>query len=411
MTFESFTLNNSTMTENITEEDHYFDLYSDYHYNYEDSHTLPLEELIPVTVAYGLTLVIGITGNILVIASVIRFRKLHSVTNVFLLSLASADLLLVTICVPVKCIAFFTYSWRLGEFLCKFVNYLQNLSIICSVMTLTGLSLERYYAILHPIKSKYVCTISLARRSVLCIWILSIIMATPTLAGQTHKTVGTYRNAHWCILEWNNSLVQRLYGTYMFMIILLVPFLIVSYAYTSICRKLWKMDKRDRNLGDKQEVVQLRRVLSRRDKKIINQRGTNGDDNNTRKQVVKMLVTIILLFMISWGPITTNNLLVSFDILDNLHMGTLKHVRQAFYVLSYFNSCVNPIVYGFMSKNFRKAFIIALGFMCFGRRPRNRFWDETVVRFSTDNRSSSIVQGYPYRVSKQFTREQNTLVH
>lgn len=78
------------------------DLYSEYDYDFEDSHVLPLEELVPVSIAYGLTLVLGITGNILVIASVIRFRKLHSVTNVFLLSLASADLLLVVVCVPVK---------------------------------------------------------------------------------------------------------------------------------------------------------------------------------------------------------------------------------------------------------------------------------------------------------------------
>lgn len=89
--------NDSATTYNMTE-----DLYPDYHYVYEDSHVLPLEELIPVSTAYGLTLILGITGNILVIASVIRFRKLHNVTNVFLLSLASADLLLVAICVPVK---------------------------------------------------------------------------------------------------------------------------------------------------------------------------------------------------------------------------------------------------------------------------------------------------------------------
>ena len=95
--FDRGTLDNLTNREDPDAE-----LYPDYHYNYEDSHVLPLEELVPVSVAYGLTLVLGITGNILVIASVIRFRKLHSVTNVFLLSLASADLLLVVICVPVK---------------------------------------------------------------------------------------------------------------------------------------------------------------------------------------------------------------------------------------------------------------------------------------------------------------------
>lgn len=100
MALESTSMFNHVAISNGSDSDS--DLYSEYDYDFEDSHVLPLEELVPVSIAYGLTLVLGITGNILVIASVIRFRKLHSVTNVFLLSLASADLLLVVVCVPVK---------------------------------------------------------------------------------------------------------------------------------------------------------------------------------------------------------------------------------------------------------------------------------------------------------------------
>lgn len=118
-----------------------------------------------------------------------------------------------------------------------------------------------------------------------------------------------------------------------------------------------------------------------------------------------MLLIIIILFMICWGPVTTNNLFVAFDILDNLHMGTLKYIRQAFFVLSYSNSCVNPIVYGFMSKNFRKAFVIALGFMCLGRRRRARFWDKSIVRFSIENRSSINAPIHQQKISQQFLRE------
>lgn len=100
MALESTSMFNNVAISNGNDSDS--DLYSEYDYDFEDSHVLPLEELVPVSIAYGLTLLLGITGNILVIASVIRFRKLHSVTNVFLLSLASADLLLVVVCVPVK---------------------------------------------------------------------------------------------------------------------------------------------------------------------------------------------------------------------------------------------------------------------------------------------------------------------
>ena len=75
----------------------------DYDYDYNASISyIPLEELVPVSIVYGLTLLLGIIGNGLVIFAIIRFRRMQNVTNIFLTSLASADLLLVIICVPIK---------------------------------------------------------------------------------------------------------------------------------------------------------------------------------------------------------------------------------------------------------------------------------------------------------------------
>ena len=71
-------------------------------YDYDASDLVPVEELIPVAIVYGFTMIFGVIGNTLVIVSVARFKKMQNVTNMFLLSLASADLLLVLICVPVK---------------------------------------------------------------------------------------------------------------------------------------------------------------------------------------------------------------------------------------------------------------------------------------------------------------------
>lgn len=71
-------------------------------YEYPIVTDLPLTELISVSIVYGITLVLGIVGNILVIFSVTRYPQMMTVTNTFLLSLASADLLLIIICVPVK---------------------------------------------------------------------------------------------------------------------------------------------------------------------------------------------------------------------------------------------------------------------------------------------------------------------
>lgn len=48
-----------------------------------------------------------------------------------------------------QCVAFFSYTWLLGEFLCKGLHYFQTVSMICSALTLTAMSVERYL-ILRP---------------------------------------------------------------------------------------------------------------------------------------------------------------------------------------------------------------------------------------------------------------------
>ena len=75
----------------------------DYSYDYDESHNIfNWSELIPTLVVYGATMVIGIAGNSLIIFTICRYRRMKSTTNVFLASLASADLLLIIICIPVK---------------------------------------------------------------------------------------------------------------------------------------------------------------------------------------------------------------------------------------------------------------------------------------------------------------------
>ena len=74
----------------------------DYEYSLDHMSTIPLDEFIPSCLVYGATFILGVVGNILVIFSIARFRYMQSVTNIFLTSLASADLMLVFFCVPIK---------------------------------------------------------------------------------------------------------------------------------------------------------------------------------------------------------------------------------------------------------------------------------------------------------------------
>lgn len=116
---------------------------------------------------------------------------------------------------------------------------------------------------------------------------------------------------------------------------------------------------------------------------MTTRRGTNrrgrsarrGDDprteneSRTMKQVVKMLVAVVVLFAVCWSPLLIDNVLTAYNIIPT--MGTFKHLNTAFQLMAYFNSCINPIVYGFMSKHFRDSFFAAAcgnWFCCCPRR-------------------------------------------
>ncbi|XP_053393811.1 allatostatin-A receptor-like [Mercenaria mercenaria] len=401
----------------------HFDEY-DYEYEYEaDPGNIPIEQLIPVSLVYGITMVLGLLGNSLVIVSVAKFKNMQNVTNMFLLSLATADLLLIMICVPIKCAAFFSYIWRFGEVLCKLVHYVQNVSILCSVMNLTVLSLERYYAIIHPIRAKCVSTVTLAKKTIGVIWLLSFIMATPIVIGRVHKPVGNGNTTfYWCKTHWEYPIYGQLYGVYMFLVILAIPLLLMVFAYSCICHRVWilhrqrprvvQQTKRNRTpilqptestciplqtRGALKESPLLRRV-TKKGCTVLN-------DYKTRQQVIKMLVAIVVLFMVCWGPITVNNLLVAFGYLDDLHQGYLRPMRITFFLLSYFNSCTNPLVYAFMSRHFRNTFKQTLFMLC--RRYTILRPQRPLTRLSTDHRSASFQSGHT--TSIQASRTMHTM--
>ena len=62
---------------------------------------------------------------------------------------------------------------------------------------------HRYYAILHPMRARYKCTVKLARRIVLILWALSVVMALPILVGQVGFIPSlSVRSCDWSVSSW-----------------------------------------------------------------------------------------------------------------------------------------------------------------------------------------------------------------
>lgn len=61
------------------------------------------------------------------------------------------------------------------------------------------------------------------------------------------------------------------------------------------------------------------------------------EDSKIVKQVIYMLVTVVVLFIICWSPVLIENVLTAYEILPDQRVGTLKHISVAFHLMAYFN--------------------------------------------------------------------------
>ncbi|XP_035698546.1 cholecystokinin receptor-like [Branchiostoma floridae] len=247
-----------------------------------------------------------------------------------------------------------------------------------------------------------------ARRAVVLIWVLSFLLASPSLAvqGLVKFDWGTGDTIYHCQQVWSSVVYERLYVLYGLAVLFVLPLAIMVFSYGCVIREIVQRrrgqmseSKHEENAvpGDnKGKTTSFRRFsehLRRGPHHLEGVGGTenaphgsrmtsiallletitqgNADDNSaaSRKpkcqvqvlgdenglQIIKMLLVVMAVFVSCWGPLLIRHTLVTFDLLDE-HTQLMYALRITFHLLSYLNSCANPVCYAFMSRSFRISF-------------------------------------------------------
>ncbi|XP_069698807.1 RYamide receptor-like [Periplaneta americana] len=195
--------------------------------------------------------------------------------------------------------------------------------------------LERYNAIMHPFERRFT---KLRTKLILAgIWLVAIAISAIQLRVARSERFKYGGEWHWdCGEHWGSPEDGQSYTMLIFSVTFAVPLLSLAFTYTCVGRRLW-LRAAPGNADPTRDLAQLR----------------------AKRKIIKMLVTIVVLFALCWLPLQTFLLLYyfvpGFDSLDS------DHDRKV-YALSYFachwlanaNSMVNPFVYCFMSDNFRR---------------------------------------------------------
>ncbi|XP_051474389.1 cholecystokinin receptor type A [Apus apus] len=334
---------------------------------------------------YCLIFLLSVLGNILVITVLIRNKRMRTVTNTFLLSLAVSDLMLCLFCMPFTLIPNLLKDFIFGSAVCKTATYFMGVSVSVSTFNLVAISLERYSAICKPLQSRVWQTKSHALKVIAATWCVSFTIMSPYPIYSKLVPFTKYNNttANMCRLLWPSDVIQQSWYTFLLLILFLIPGIIMMVAYGLISLELYrgiKFDASQRkysrerktstcsakyedgdgcylNKTKRKRKMPLQQLSVSSHSKIDRVRSNSSSANlMAKKLVIRMLMVIVILFFICWTPIFSVNAWRAFDTTSadqRLSGAPISFIH----LLSYTSACVNPIIYCFMNKRFRMAFL------------------------------------------------------
>ncbi|XP_022068926.2 neuromedin-U receptor 1-like [Acanthochromis polyacanthus] len=305
---------------------------------------------LPVCITYLTIFMVGVLGNSLTCAVILRYRVMQTPTNYYLLSLAVSDLLVLLLGMPLELYDMWqNYPFLFGEGGCYFKTFLFETVCFASILNVTALSVERYVAVVHPLKVKHMTTRAHVKRVILTLWGLSMLCAAPNTS--LHGVVvlppifgRQFPQSAICDMvkpTWIYNLII-LISTVVFF---LLPMLIISILYLLIGLRLHRervMMAADNNSSFGSECVSIshQRRLSKRN-----------------LQVTKMLCVLVVVFGFCWAPFHLDRLAWSYmDKSSEEHNRIYAHVHIISGVCFYLSSAINPILYNLMSTRFREMF-------------------------------------------------------
>ncbi|KAI4822575.1 hypothetical protein KUCAC02_008112 [Chaenocephalus aceratus] len=253
----------------------------------------PMSFNVVTAVVYSIVFIVGLLGNTLVIYVVVRYSNMKTITNMYILNLALADELYI-LGIPFLGTSSVLSYWPYGGFFCKVYMTADAMCQFSSTFCLTVMSIDRYMAVVHPGRSAN--------------W------RKPQEEFNTCNITWPEPHDLWAIAFILYTSILGFFG----------PLVVICLCYLLIVIKV-------RSAG-----VRAGRTRWRR----------------SERKVTRMVVIIVLVFVLCWLPFFTTN------IFNLIHIIPESNAAIYFFlvILTYVNSCANPILYGFLSDNFRQSF-------------------------------------------------------
>ncbi|XP_078353580.1 G-protein coupled receptor 83-like [Oculina patagonica] len=237
--------------------------------------------------AYCFILLGSFFGNTFIIIIVYKNRELRKTINYFIVNMAVSDLLFSLIAMPHQLIVFVSDSWHwrvsgiLGSIFCKLYIFVIEVSLLVSVQSLVWIAIDRFVAVVFPIKRGLIST-KIRTIAIVSTWIIGGLFYFPSLITMG---LNEYGNSMYCIPKNITSIFpsQEAGAVYLWLHLTLrfiAPLFLIAILYTAIVISLKRQSKA---LADAATNVQRHSLKKRR-------------------QAIRMAVVIVVLFYVCVFP-------------------------------------------------------------------------------------------------------------
>lgn len=282
-------------------------------------------------VLYCIIFFTGFLGNLFVISVVgNKGRRGGRLVDTFVVNLALADLVFV-LTLPLWAISASQGGYwdfgPTGNLLCKLSSYIIAVNRFSNIFFLTCMSVDRYLAVVKLMDSRYLRSSQCIRATCAAIWLSSLVLGIPSLVYRRVELSGDGLS---CV-EDDNSYFFLSLGLAMALLTFIFPVLIIVLCYGTI-------------------IVHLNKHCVAT---------ANPRSEARRRHSLKMVLSIIVAFVVSWLPFNIFKVIIIGSQLSkvDLNCGAPSWQRNGLLIsccLAFLNSCVNPAIYFFLDNHFRR---------------------------------------------------------
>ncbi|XP_035382299.1 tachykinin receptor 1a [Electrophorus electricus] len=289
----------------------------------------PVWRIVLWAIAYSTIVIVSVVGNITVIWIIVAHKRMRTVTNYFLVNLAFAEASMAVFNTVINFVYAVHNEWYFGLIYCRFHNFFPIAAVFASICSMTAIAVDRYMAIIHPLKQRLSSTQTKVIISV--IWALALLLAFPQYY---------YSNMDWlpgrvvCYIDWPEYTLldfKTIYYVCVAILLYFLPLLVMGCAYLVVGLNLWASEIPGDSSNRYHEQL------------------------NAKRKVVKMMIVVVCTFAVCWLPYHVYFLLhQSFP--ELFERPFIQQVYLAVMWLAMSSTMYNPIIYCCLNDRFRVGF-------------------------------------------------------